>query len=73
MELTTENFQNVVIPINPQSKAGLLAENLSPFRDYLLRLNAMNALVTEIQTRQTQLLQQLSEIANLENVFTIGD
>jgi hypothetical protein len=72
-ELTTENFQNVVIPINPQSKAGLLAENLSPFRDYLLRLNAMNGLMTEIQTRQTQLLQQLSEISNLENVFAIGD
>lgn len=72
-ELTSENFMDVVIPINPQSKAGLLAENLSPFRDYLLRLNAMNALMAEIQQRQTQLLTQLAEIANLENVFAIGD
>lgn len=72
-ELTSENFGEVVIPINPQSKAGLLAENLSPFRDYLLRLNAMNALMAEIQQRQTQLMTQLAEIANLENVFAIGD
>lgn len=72
-ELTSENFSEVVIPINPQSKAGLLAENLSPFRDYLLRLNAINALMAENQQRQTQLLQNLSEIANLETVFTIGD
>jgi hypothetical protein len=72
-ELTSENFSEVVIPINPQSKAGLLAENLSPFRDYLLRLNAINALMTENQQRQTQLLTGLSEIANLETVFAMGD
>ena len=72
-ELTSENFMNYVIPVNPSAKAGLLAENLSPFRDYLLRLNAMNALSTEIQQRQTKLLQQLSEISNLETVFAIGD
>lgn len=72
-ELTSENFMEVVIPLNPQTKAGLLAENLSPFRDYLLRLNAMNALVAEIQQRQTQLLTELAEISNLETVFAIGD
>ena len=72
-ELTSENFMNYVIPVNPSAKAGLLAENLSPFRDYLLRLNAMNALIAEIQQHQTKLLQQLSEISNLETVFAIGD
>jgi hypothetical protein len=72
-ELTSENFSEVVMPLNPRTRTGLLAENLSPFRDYLFRLNGMNALMTEIQLRQTQLMQQLSEISNLENVFAFGD
>ncbi|MBI2892075.1 MAG: hypothetical protein HYY06_00885 [Deltaproteobacteria bacterium] len=72
-ELTSENFQEVVIPVNPAGKAGLLAENLSPFRDYLFRLNAMNVLLTELTQTQRQLLEQLTEISNLDTIFTFSD
>ncbi len=71
--MTEDDAGTFVIPMNLENNSRLLAQTIAPFRDYAGRLAMLNGMLTEMKVNQTQLLNALGDVANLDELMVLGD